>query len=131
MAAIAEAYFSDFDWTFTPHPKTGDVSILTNSLAIKRSLKNIIFTKFSERRFYSNKGCGLYHYLFEPLDIITRRTISSVIETAIQNFEPRVEVNDIRVSADAEETGLYITLYYTIINSTQIDTTTIFLERSR
>lgn len=129
--ALTETYFSDFDWSFTPHPKTGDITILTDSLAIKRSLKNIVFTKFSERRFNSNMGCGVFHHLFEPLDMITAQTIKSSIETAINNYEPRVDIIDIRVATDDEETGLFITLFYKIVNSTTIDNTTIFLERSR
>jgi uncharacterized protein len=129
--ATQAPYFSDFDWSFIAHPKTGDITILTDDLAVKRALKNVVFTKFSERRFYSNKGCGINYLLFEPIDIITARMIDTTIRTAVSNFEPRIIIHDISISTDSEETGIYITITYQIINSITIDTTTIFLERAR
>lgn len=126
-----QTYFSDFDWSFTPHPKTGDIAILIDDLAVKRSLKNILFTKFNERRFYSNKGCGVYNLLFEPIDVTTIRSLQIMIETAVKNFEPRVNLLDTSIKADIDNNGVYITLTYQIINSITIDTTTIFLERAR
>lgn len=129
--ATTNSYFSDFDWSFTPHPKTGDITVLRDSLAVKRSLKNILLTKFSERRFYSDKGSGIYFNLFEPLDIISIRGIQNAAELAIQNYEPRINLQDVSIKTDSSQSGLYITLVYQIINSITIDTTTIFLERAR
>ena len=127
-----EIFFSDFDWAFTAHPKTGDITILTNETAVKRALRNYVLTKFSERRFYSNKGCGLYFNIFEPLDIISSMSIQNSIKTAIDNFEPRVQLINVEVYEDETiNNGITVTIYFQIINSIQIETVDIFLERTR
>lgn len=131
MAISKDIFFSDFDWTFTPHPKTGDISILKNDQAIKRSLKNLILTKLSERRFYSDKGSSVLQFLFEPLDVISARAIKDAVRNVVNNYEPRIEIADVAVLSDMDETGIFVTISYKILNSITIDTTTIFLERAR
>lgn len=122
-------YFSDFDWSFSPNPKTGDITILKNEYAIKRSIKNLILTKYSERLFYSNKGCSIYHRLLEPFDEITASLISDDIKTVINNYDNRIEIKDVKVIPDYTDNGYYIEVYCRIILASDITKIDIFLER--
>ena len=122
-------YFSDFDFSFTPHPQTGDIQILKNEESIKRALKTLIQTKFGGRRFYSDKGCNVYYRLFEPLDYITASAIKSDIETAINNYESRVQIIDVIVTENNEYNGYNITVQFSVINQSTIQQVSVFLSR--
>lgn len=123
--------FSDFDFSFKPHPKTGDIQLLKNEESIKRALKTLIQTKFGARRFYSNKGCNVYNNLFEPLDFLTASTIKSDIKIAINNFENRIKLNDVQVIEDLDNNGFVVNIFFTMINSNTLEQVTVFLSRVR
>lgn len=122
-------YFSDFDFSFKPHPKTGDIQILKNEDAVKRSVKTLVLTKYRGRRFYSNKGCNVFSRLFEPLDYITASSIKTDIEVALNNFATRIEVKNIVVEENNEYNGYNITIYFSLINNTKTEEVNIFLNR--
>lgn len=131
MASLSSEYiyFSDFDWSFTPNPKTGDITILKNEYSIKRSIKNLILTKYNERLFYSNKGSGLYHRLFEPFDEITASVIEDDIKIILRNNEPRLELQKVEVIPDYTYEGYEINIYGRIINTSGTVKIDVFLER--
>jgi phage baseplate assembly protein W len=123
-------YFSDFSYDFTPHPKTGDITILKNEDAVKASVKNLLQTKTGEILFDSMIGSGLYYKLFEPMDIITLRTMQREIVNTLQNYEPRVSVIDVRFEIVGDH-GLNISLFYNIINKIETQKVDVFLEKIR
>ena len=43
--------FKDIDLNFTRHPITNDIGTLEDANAIKRSVRNLIFTNYYERPF--------------------------------------------------------------------------------
>lgn len=124
-------YFSDFDFSFKPHPKTGDITILKNENAVKNSIKNLLLTKRGEILFDSFIGSGLYYSLFEPLDEITKRTMAIEIGTTISNFEPRASLVAIDVEEDKFNQGYIVTVYFNIINTYETQVVDVFLERIR
>lgn len=123
--------FSDFDFSFKPHPKTGDIQVLKNEESLKRALKTLIQTMFGARRFYSEKGCNVHNRLFEPLDFITASSIKSDIKDAINNFENRIILENIEVIEDNINNGYTINIYFSMINKSQTEQVTVFLKRVR
>jgi phage baseplate assembly protein W len=123
--------FSDFSFDFSPHPKTGDITILKNDAAIKNSIRNIVSTKFGEILFTSRLGCGLNDSLFDVMDNITKYSIRMHIETSIQSFEPRVELTNVSIIEDTINQGYNVSIYYRIINTYEVQSVTIFLEKIR
>jgi len=124
-----ETVYSDFDWAFTAHPKTGDITVIRNGDSIKRSVKNHILTKYNDRLFYSKKGSNIYGRLFEQFDKITATLLERDIIETLNNFEPRVSIEKIEVIPDYENEGYDINLYCRIINIKKIEEINIFLER--
>jgi phage baseplate assembly protein W len=124
-------FFSDFDFDFSAHPKTGDISILTNEAAIKNSIRNLVSTKFGEILFSANIGSGLNDSLFDLMDEITKYSMRMQIETCIKNFEPRVELKNITIQEDKMNQGYSVTIYYRIINTYVIEQVTVFLQKIR
>jgi phage baseplate assembly protein W len=103
--------FKDISLSFDPHPVTGDLSIIRNEVAIKRSVKNIIQTNLTEKFFNSSFGSNIRSSLFEFFDFGSAATIQKQIELAIENYEPRVNnvVVDVNPNIDVNEFNITIT----------------------
>lgn len=123
--------FSDIDFNFTRNPLSGDVSRKTNEEAIKQSLKNIILTMYYERPFNSSIGSQVKQLMFEPITPLLNILIQKHIEQAITNFEPRVDLDKINVAFREEQNSVDIKIYYTILNSSALQTFDLILERTR
>ena len=123
--------YSDLDLDFFMHPTTSDVTRKTGVEAIKRAVRNLIFTNYYERPFRSYLGSDVPRYLFDLADPITLVFMKKAIEDVINNFEPRVSVMSVEIDADIDRNGFNVNLMYVIKNREQPVLTTIFLERVR
>jgi phage baseplate assembly protein W len=123
--------YSDIDMYFQINPITKDLNILTGNDAIKRSIRNLIFTEYFERPFKSNIGSDVSRLLFENVDPLTAVNLQNAIKTLINTFEPRVALNSVVAVADMDNYGFQITIQYTILNNSQPATVNLFLERIR
>ena len=124
-------YFSDFSFDFSPHPKTGDITVLQNDDSIKNSIRNLLKTKYGEILFDTSIGCGLNYSLFDNIDEITKYTIQEEIKNTLSVHEPRVSLSSVSTSEDIPSHGIFVTIYYTTINNYTIQTVSVFLERVR
>jgi phage baseplate assembly protein W len=123
--------YSDLDLDFLRHPTTSDVSIKTGNEAIKRSIRNLVFTNFYDRPFRSYIGGHVRKLLFDNIDSFTPQLIETSILSTINNFEPRVKDVVVRVSVDFDRNGFNVELQYVIKNREEPVITSIFLERIR
>jgi phage baseplate assembly protein W len=123
--------FSDIDLNFTKHPVTGDITRRFDENAIKASVKNLLLTRNFERPFHSEIGSPIRALMFElpgPMfDVMLQRAIIDVIN----NFEPRVEIIDVRVNDASDLNAVYITLEFKIVNTERPITLDLALERTR
>ena len=118
------------DTTFS-YSTPGDISIKTDDNAIKASIRNLISTMNYERPFNSKLGSQARAIFFEIVTPMTSIILKKSVTDVIRNFEPRVVVNDVQVSINSETHDAYITVYFTIINTTQPLQVTVILERTR
>lgn len=109
---------------YYPIRKTGDD-------AIKRAIRNLIFTNFYERPFQSYIGSGVRQMLFENMTPMTGTFLETAIRDVINNFEPRVSLVKVTVTVDEDRNGFNAELQYIIKNREQPVITSIFLERVR
>ena len=123
--------YSDLDLDFTMNPTTGDVNILYGSQDIKRSVRNLVLTNYYERRFQSTLGSDVSSLLFELDTPLTSVYLQYAISGVINNFEPRVSLQDVTVSNSPDQNGFTVTINYIILNRNLPVTSTIFLERIR
>lgn len=107
--------FKDISLSFEPHPVTKDLQVLKNENAIRRSVRNVVETLPTEKFFNSLFGSDVRSSLFDFIDFGTASEIQSQIETAILNFEPRVEIIDIEVDPRPDENSFYVTIVFNII----------------
>ena len=115
---MASRAFKDINLSFKRHPVTNDVVTIRDEDAIKRSVKNIIFTILGEKPFIPNFGSVINDSLFELNTSLSEIRIEDDIRSSILNFEPRVTniIVTVRVMPDSNE--LNCTAQYDIIGLT-------------
>ena len=107
--------FKDLSMTFQSNPLNDDLIALKNANAIARSLRNIVFTLPGEKFFNPNFGSRITESLFENIDEISATVIVDEIRESIDNYEPRVELIDVKVNPDYENNGFGVNIVYEII----------------
>ena len=123
--------YSDLNLSFTKNPVTKDVSKLHDIVAIKRSVKNIILTNKYERPFNPDFGCNLRGYLFENITDPLMIAIKDRVTLAIEEYEPRVSVEDVVVSEDGTNNGINIMVSFVVQGVEEPVTVSTFLQRVR
>ena len=109
--------FKDVSMSFKVNPLNNDLVALKNANAIARSVRNIILTSPGEKFFNPDFGSNVSKLLFENLDEVTALAIRDEIETAINNYEPRVSVIDVEVTPDFDGNSLDAKIKYRIVGA--------------
>ena len=109
--------FKDISMTFQSNPLNDDLIAIKNENAIARSLRNIVFTTPGEKFFNQSFGSRITESLFENIDEITATIIVDEIRQSIDNYEPRVEVDDVKAFPDFENNSFDVTITYDVIGS--------------
>ena len=107
--------FKDISMTFQSNPLNDDLIAIKNDNAIARSLRNIVFTTPGEKFFNQSFGSRITESLFENIDEITATIIVDEIRQSIDNYEPRVEVDDVRAFPNYENNSFDVTITYDVI----------------
>ena len=131
---VKEIYFSDLDTQFTQNPISDDVVSIKNFESIKRSVRNIISTNKGERPLNPDFGSNVRALLFEPDSDRLRIALQDEIETQLLNFEPRIDILTVAVTNTSEQIDsneLNVTIEFSPINSQQVATLNVVLERAR
>ena len=126
----ARQWYTDIDLNITPHPSSGDLVLKQDKEAVKRSVRNIMLTNNYERPFKPNFGANLRALLFELADDITKFEIRKQITEAIQDYEPRVKVDEIFLNQDRAN-RMYVNLHYGIIGVSEPQELEVILQRVR
>lgn len=126
-----QTIYSDLDFNFTQHPISEDVTRKTNVAAVNQSLKNILLTKNYERPFNSDLGSPINALLFEPFSPMLRIMLIRTIEQTIENFEPRIQLDNVKVNLREDSNNVEISVYYHIVNTSSIQQFDLILKRTR
>ena len=112
---MASRVFKDINLSFKRHPVTNDVVVIRDEDAIKRSVKNIIFTILGEKPFEPNFGAVINNALFELDTTLNQIRISDEIKNSLENYEPRIAGISVSVSIYPDSNELNCTVQYDII----------------
>ena len=107
--------FKDISMSFEKNPLNDALISLSNTSAIARSIRNIVFTSPGEKFFNPNFGSRISESLFENMDEVSALEIRDEIENSIKNFEPRVNVREVRVVPDFTNNEMNATIVYEIV----------------
>ena len=107
--------FKDISLSFSPHPVTKDLPVLTNERAITRSVRNLVETIRSERFFNSLLGTSIRDSLFDNFDRTTVMIIEDEVRQVLSNYEPRVTNVGVKVSANPDDNFLSVDVFFEIV----------------
>jgi len=104
-------------WSFPPtfDTGTGTVVMTSDEADIQLSLQILLSTRQGERVMVPDYGCNLDKMVFEPMTTTFKTYISEMIRTAILYYEPRIDLNSVKIDDSRETEGvILIILDYTV-----------------
>lgn len=115
MANINKLY-SDIDPEFKMDWNK-DVARSLGLRAIKNSLLGIITTRKGSRPFDPEFGCDLADQLFENMTPLTADTVERNIESAVRNYEPRVDKLAVNVTPVYDDYTLIVEVRFSVVDN--------------
>jgi phage baseplate assembly protein W len=112
---VASRAFKDINLSFKRHPVTNDVVSINDEDAIKRSVKNIIFTILGEKPFQPLFGSVINESLFELSTTLSEMKVSDEITQSLLNYEPRIANTEVTVSIYPDSNEMNVTVQYDIV----------------
>ena len=112
---MASRAFKDINLSFKRHPVTNDVVVIRDEDAIKRSVKNIIFTILGEKPFEPNFGSVINESLFDLNTSLNEIRVADEISASLRNYEPRISDVDVTVTVSADTNEMNCTVQYEIV----------------
>ena len=112
---MASRAFKDINLSFKRHPVTNDVLTIRDEDAIKRSVKNIIFTILGEKPFEPNFGSVISESLFDLSTSLNEIRVSDEIKQSLLNYEPRIDNIDVTVNVTPDTNEMNCTVQYEIV----------------
>ena len=106
--------FKDINLSFKRHPVTNDVLTISDEDAIKRSVRNIVFTILGEKPFDPNFGSVINDSLFELDTSLNQVRISDEITQSLLSYEPRISNIEVTASIYPDSNELNCTVQYDI-----------------
>ena len=107
--------FKDINLSFKRHPVTSDLVVLKNEDAIKRSVKNIVFTILGEKPYDPFFGSVINDSLFELSTGLSEIGVKDAIEASLKKYEPRIDDIVVTVTILPDSNELNCTVQYTIV----------------
>lgn len=81
----------------------GRLAVSAGADNVRDAIRVILTTERRERLLLPQFGGGLKRFLFEPNNPATHRLIEARITEALGRWEPRIELDGVRVAADPDE----------------------------
>ena len=111
---MASRTFKDINLSFKRHPVTNDVITIRDEDAIKRSVRNIVFTILGEKPFDPNFGSVINDSLFELDTSLNQVRVSDEITQSLLSYEPRISNVEVTASIYPDSNELNCTVQYDI-----------------
>jgi len=108
--------FLGVGWAFPPClAADGAVALVAFEEDIRQSILIILGTNPGERVMRPDFGAGLNAFQFEPISFTTMQRVKQRVQEALIDWEPRIDVETVRVTNDRSEPGkLVINIEYRV-----------------
>ena len=100
--------------SFETNPLNDDLVSLSDTSAIARSIRNIVFTIPGEKFFNESFGSNINKSLFDNIDELSAIIIKDQITESIENFEPRVRLIRVNTFPDFDNNSFDVTVIYEV-----------------
>lgn len=113
---------SDFlgkGWRFPIQPDaTGGLGYVEGDGNVEQSLRILLMTGLGERVMRPGFGCKAPRLVFAPGSVQYLRLLENTIREAVRDWEPRVDLNEVRAEAVAgDETRVNVNIAYRVRSS--------------
>ena len=115
MYIVASKAFRDINLSFKRHPVTNDLVSIRDEDAIKRSVRNIIFTILGEKPFEPNFGSVINDALFDLDTNLNEIRIQDEITSSLKEYEPRISNIIVTVTVAPDTNEMNCTVQYDIV----------------
>jgi len=85
---------------------TGGIAFTAGEHDLDDAIRVVLATAPGERVMRPQFGCRIWDLLFEPITSNTLGLMAQSVREAVTQWEPRVEVHDVKVEADPSRDGL-------------------------
>tara|TARA_B100000242_G_C42895742_1_gene415482 strand:+ start:136 stop:579 length:444 start_codon:yes stop_codon:yes gene_type:complete len=110
--------YLDIDLSFAKKG-SGDIFKKSSAAAVKQAVRNLLLTNFSEKPFLPRFGADLNSMLFRLSSDIDDDTLEDDIIKAIETFEPRARVLNIKSNISPDTNEVSVTVTFQIINTSE------------
>ena len=105
MTAAADFVGRGFAWPFgVDH--TGSIAMTGGAGDVEDAMRVVLLTAPGERLMRPAFGCRIWDLLFEPITPNLVGLVRQAVRDALAQWEPRVDVEDVRPLQDAADHGL-------------------------
>jgi phage baseplate assembly protein W len=112
-------------------PFTKDVIPVTDIMAVKNSVRNLVLTNFYETPFDPFRGSNTRGLLFENANPYTQMAINKEITRVLIQYEPRVNVTSVDVVDNSDVNAYLVTINFNVIALNTEAALNFYLERLR
>ena len=106
MNGNQERSFLGEGWAFPICAQNGSINSVALEEDIRQSILIILGTNRGERVMRPEFGAGLNTFIFEPVNETTKELIKRRVEEALIDWEPRIDVQQVRVTPDTALGGI-------------------------
>jgi phage baseplate assembly protein W len=93
-------------WAFPPRAtERGGIALARRGEDVAQAIRIILSTPIGERRMRPEFGCAIHDYVFATNDPTTHGLIRHHVVQALELWEPRIELVEVRVHAAREDPG--------------------------
>ena len=92
---------------------SGRVALVTREREIEQSIRLILGTSIGERPMRPDFGCRIHDHVFGPANSATAGQIAYDVREALERWETRIDITDVKVSFDRISDGrIYVDIGY-------------------
>lgn len=94
---------------------SGKVGMSAYEDDIREAIWIILGTSKGERAMRPDFGCGIYDYVFAPINIATMTLMEGSVRESLVFWEPRIEITSVKLSVDENvDDKLLISIEYRV-----------------
>jgi uncharacterized protein len=103
-------------WSFPPRfdGKLSQLEMVELDEDVRESLFVLFSTRPGERPTNPEFGCRVHELIWRPMDQATIFLIKEAIEVAVNDYEPRIKIEDINIDTDEKAGTIFIHVDYTV-----------------
>jgi uncharacterized protein len=102
-------------WTFPLRiSPTGGIALVSGEREIEEAIRLVLATAPGERPMRPDFGCAIHDMVFAPVNEATAGRIQHEVYSSLDRWEPRIEVDDVEVTAGEEQGVLFIDVRYSV-----------------